>query len=172
MTREDEAVGLIASVLGSTAAAAIAYGLASAVGLPHPLWACIFALIASQGGQANPLLAMGGRVVGTILGVAVTIAVSAATSRWAIDVAWQTFVDVAICAAVIWGRPAVQVCLWTPPIVLMTAAPGESIATVGLSRGCEVILGVVVGGLLLMAAEKASGWARMPRWRRDRAARP
>jgi uncharacterized membrane protein YgaE (UPF0421/DUF939 family) len=172
MAPEDKSVGLVASVLGCTAAAAIAYGLASVVGLPHPLWACIFALIASQGSLANPLSAMGGRVVGTILGVAVTIAVNAAISRWAIDFAWQMLVDVAICAAIIWRRPAIQACLWTPPIVLMTAAPGESIVVVGVSRGCEVILGVVIGGLLHMAAQKASGWARSPRWRRDQGAKP
>ena len=60
MAPEDKSVGLVASVLGCTAAAAIAYGLASVVGLPHPLWACIFALIASQGSLANPLSAWAG----------------------------------------------------------------------------------------------------------------
>jgi hypothetical protein len=170
MATEDKAVGLVASVLSCTAAAAVAYGLASAARLPHPLWACIFALIASQVSQANPLPAMGGRIVGTILGVTVTIAVNAAMSRWAVAVAWQTLAAVAICAAVIWGRPAIQVALWTPPIVLMTAAPGESIVVDGFARGCEVILGVVTGGLLHMAAAKASAWARPPRWRRDEGA--
>ncbi len=159
MTRE-KAAGLIASVVCCTAAAAVAYYLASAVRLQHPIWACVFALIASQGSLATALSTMGGRVIGTMIGVVVAVAVNAAMSRFAVDIASQMIVDVAVCAVIVWGRPAIQVCLWTPPIILMTAAPGESIVNVGFYRGCEVILGVVVGGLLHMVAEKVAGWTR------------
>lgn len=161
MTRE-KAVDLTAYVVGCTAAAAIAYFLAGAVGLQHPLWACIFALIASQGSLETALPAMAGRVIGTIIGVVVAIAVNEATRRLALDMATQMLIDVAICAIFAWGRPSIVVCLWTPPIILISAAPGESIVAVGVARGCEVVVGVIVGGLVHMAAEKASRLARSP----------
>ena len=160
MTAREKAVDLAAYVVGCTAGAAIAYFLAGAVGLPHPLWACIFALIASQGSLETALPAMRGRLIGTGIGVLVAIAVNEATRRHALDAASQMLIDVAICAVFAWGRPPIQVCLWTPPIILVTAAPGESIVSVGFARGCEVILGIVIGGLLHMLAEKVSGWAR------------
>lgn len=158
--KDEKAVELVAFVACCTAAAASAFFLASAVGLAHPLWACIFALIASQGSLATAWPAMGGRVIGTMIGVFVAIAVNLAGSRLALDSASQMILDVAICAVIVWGRPAIQICLWTPPIILVTAAPGESIITVGFARGCEVILGIIIGGLLSIAAEKLTGWVR------------
>lgn len=160
MTAREKAVDLAAYVVGCTAGAAIAYFLAGAVGLPHPLWACIFALIASQGSLETALPAMRGRLIGTGIGVLVAIAVNEATRRLALDAATQMIIDVAICTPFAWRRPSIQVCLWTPPIILMTAAPGESLVAVGLARGCEVVVGIIVGGLLHMAAEKVSGMAR------------
>jgi uncharacterized membrane protein YgaE (UPF0421/DUF939 family) len=160
MMAREKAVDLAVYVVGCTAAAAIAYFLAGAVGLPHPLWACIFALIASQGSLETALPAMGGRLAGTVIGVVVAVAVNEATRRFAPDAASQMLIDVAICAVFAWGRPSIQVCLWTPPIILMTAAPGESLVAVGLARGCEVAVGIVIGGLLHMAARKVSALAR------------
>lgn len=143
-------------VLRCTAAATLAYLLARAVGLPHPLWACIFALIASQGQSATTWTTIGGRVVGTIFGVIVAIAVGTVMNGAALVV--QTAVAVAICAVFAWERPAVQLCLWTPPIILMTMNPAESVVSVGFFRGCEVILGGLVGGLLLFGTERLGTW--------------
>ena len=151
---KDKIIGLTAFVLRCTAAAVIAYLLARAVGLPHPLWACIFALIASQDKIAATFKTIGGRVIGTIIGVIVTIAVGTAMNRFGFDMVVQIAVAVAICSVFAWQRPAIQVCLWTPPIILMSMAPTESIISVGFSRGCEVILGGLVGVLLLIATEK------------------
>lgn len=81
-----------------------------------------------------------------------TVAVGIFLSR--LGLAAQTAISVAICAVFAWGRPAIQLCLWTPPIVLMTAGPSNSIVDVGFYRGCEVILGGLIGGLLLVGAEK------------------
>jgi hypothetical protein len=44
----------------------------------------------------------------------------------------------------------------------MNAAPGQSIVAVGFDRGCEVVIGVLVGGLLNLAAERIAPW-RPPR---------
>jgi hypothetical protein len=48
--------------------------------------------------------------------------------------------------------------MWTPPIIFMTASPAESLIGIGFYRGCEVILGVLIGGLFLIAADKSLAW--------------
>jgi uncharacterized membrane protein YgaE (UPF0421/DUF939 family) len=147
---------LVAFVLRCTAAAAIAFFLASAVRLAHPLWACIFAIIASQGGAAAALGTIGGRVIGTIVGALVTVAVDAAVGWLGLDVPWGMFAAVAVGAMFAWRWPAIQICMWTPPIILVSAAPGETVAILAAARACEVILGVVIGGLVARAAD----WVR------------
>jgi hypothetical protein len=83
-----------------------------------------------------------------------------------LDLAWQMATAVAICAVFAWGRPAIQLCMWTAPIILLYASSAESIARVGFYRGCEVILGILIGGLFLISADKSLAWlhrARTPR---------
>jgi uncharacterized membrane protein YgaE (UPF0421/DUF939 family) len=151
-----KALDLMAFVLRCTATAAIAFFVASALPLQHPLWACIFAIIASQGGAAASLKTIGGRVIGTIVGALVTVAVDAALPRSGLDVPWGMIAAVAIGAIFAWKWPTIQICLWTPPIIFVTTAPGETLAVVAASRACEVILGVVIGGLVVRAAD----WVR------------
>jgi uncharacterized membrane protein YgaE (UPF0421/DUF939 family) len=155
-------VELTAFVVRRVAAVSLAYLLASAVQLPHPLWACIFALITSQDSVAAPFVkAVGGRVIGTIIGVIVAVAVGVAANRIGLATVLQLAIAVLICALFAWRWPVVQLCLWTAPIVLLSARPTESIITVGFDRGCEVVIGVLVGGLLHFAADKLG--ARAPR---------
>ncbi|MDB5911047.1 MAG: rane protein [Massilia sp.] len=146
---------LAAFVVRCVAAVLLAYLLASAVRLPHPLWACIFALITSQDSVSAPFVkTVGGRLIGTIIGVIVGVAVGVAASRIGLATVLQLAIAVLICALFAWRRPAVQLCLWTAPIVLLSATPAESIITVGFDRGCEVLIGVLVGGLIHVAAQK------------------
>ncbi|THD71252.1 FUSC family protein [Phenylobacterium sp.] len=155
MAARETGADLAAFVVRCVAAALLAYLLASAVGLSHPLWACIFALITSQDSLSTPVLkTVGGRVIGTVVGVVVAIAVGLAASRFGLAMVPQLAMAVTICALIAWRRPAIQLCLWTAPIVLMSTAPAESNVTVGIDRGCEVILGVLVGGALHFAAAK------------------
>jgi uncharacterized membrane protein YgaE (UPF0421/DUF939 family) len=162
----DKTVLLAAFVLRCAAAATIAYLFASAIGLPHPLWTCIFALIGSQDSELAIITAIGGRIAGTIIGAIVAVAVGVAMHRIGLDLAWQIAVAVAICAMFAWGRPAIQLCMWTPPIILLTTSPDESLISVGFYRGCEVILGLLIGGLLLIAADKSLLWTHRTRPRR------
>jgi uncharacterized membrane protein YgaE (UPF0421/DUF939 family) len=159
----EQPLALIAFVLRCTLAATIAFLLAGAVGLTHPLWACIFALIASQGQSTTTFATIGGRVVGTVIGVVVAVGVGTAMGGTAL--AAQTAVAVALCAVFAWRRPEIQVCMWTPPIVLMTADATESVARVGFYRGCEVVLGGLIGGLLLVGSDKIGAWAKQKYWR-------
>jgi uncharacterized membrane protein YgaE (UPF0421/DUF939 family) len=151
---------LIIFVLRCAAAVTAAYLLASAVGFPHPLWACIFALVGSQDSVTAIFMTIGGRVAGTIIGVLVAVAVGSVMSQFGLDIAWNIALSVAICAIFAWGRPAIQLCMWTPPIIFMTASPTESLIGVGFYRGCEVILGVLISGLFLIAADKSLAWER------------
>ena len=130
-------------VLRCTMATAIAYFLSTNLGLPRPLWACIFALIVSQESVAAGLSVIGGRVIGTSIGAVVTVAVNAALVRFGVEIIWQVIVAVAICAIFAWRHKPTQICLWTPPIILMTASVGENIAFLGVHRAGEVILGLL-----------------------------
>jgi uncharacterized membrane protein YgaE (UPF0421/DUF939 family) len=161
--RGDKTVRLGTFVVRCTAAATIAYLLASAIWLPHPLWTCIFALVGSQDSESAIFTTIGGRVAGTGIGVIVAIAVGSAMHPLKLDVAWQIAVAVAICAMFAWGRPKIQLCIWTAPIILLSASPTESIVSVSFYRGCEVILGILIGGLFLIAAEKGLAWAHRTR---------
>jgi uncharacterized membrane protein YccC len=160
---EGKTIALGVFVARCTAAATIAYLSARAVGLPHPLWTCIFALVGSQDDEKKIFSIIGGRVGGTIIGVIVAIAVSAVTHQLKLDLVWQIAIAVAICAMLAWGRPAIQLCMWTAPIIFLSASPTESIASVGFYRGCEVILGILIGGLFLVIADRGSAWAHRTR---------
>ena len=150
-------------VVRCVAAVLLAYLLAGAAQLQHPLWACIFALITSQDSVSAPFVkTVGGRVIGTIIGAIVGVAVGVAATRIGLATVLQLAIAVLICALFAWRRPAVQLCLWTAPIVLLSATPGESIITVGFDRGCEVLIGVLVGGLMHFAAQNLEA---RPRWR-------
>jgi len=151
---------LLGFVVRCTAAGILAYLLAGAAGLPHPLWACIFALISSTVALTATLQAIGGRVVGTVVGIVVAVAVGLAAARCGLGVAPQLALALPICAVFAWRWPAIQICLWTAPIVLMDATPSQSIAIVGFDRGCEVVIGVLVGGLIHLAAQKLGAWLR------------
>lgn len=149
---------LAAFIVRCLAAALLAYLLAGAVGLPHPLWACIFALITSQDSLSAPLAkTVGGRVIGTIIGAIVAVAVGLVADRFGLAMVLQLAMAVPICALFAWRRPSIQLCLWTAPIVLMSAEPAQSIITVGFDRGCEVLVGVLVGGLVHFASRKLGG---------------
>jgi hypothetical protein len=42
----------------------------------------------------------------------------------------------------------------------MDATPSQSIAMVGFDRGCEVVIGVLVGGLLHLGSKRLGAWRR------------
>ena len=140
--------GLAVFAVRCSAAATLAYLAARAVGLPHPLWAPISALVVSREGQSKTRRAILARISGTVLGVAIAIAVGALATRIALPIPVRIAIAVAIGGACAYRRPALRVCIWTAPIVLLTAVPGESIARTGFDRGCEVLIGVLIGGLL------------------------
>lgn len=136
--------------------AAFSYILSGAIGFPHSVWAAMSAVIVSQAKLDDTQSSVSSRIAGTIIGVCVAIAVgmAASTSYLAIGMPVQIAVAVAICAAIAHKRPGLRVCMWTVPIVLLTANTFTPIVTAGIYRGSEVILGGIVGGMFHLVTER------------------
>jgi hypothetical protein len=94
-----------------------------------------------------------GRIFGTFIGIGAGIAANALGSHLALGLSGQIVVSVGLCAVVARQCPAVRVCMWTGPIVLLTAEPSTAIITVAFFRGSEVMIGVLVGAALHWTAE-------------------
>ena len=141
-----------------SAAATISYFLAALVGLSFPVWASMSALIVSQERLQETRRSLIGRILGTVLGVIVALAVNFISSVvTGFGMAAEMAISVAICAAIAHEYPSMRVSMWTTPIVLLTATPEVSIFATGFYRGCEVILGSLVGGLCHTLAAKLIG---------------
>lgn len=138
----------IAFAARCSGAAALAYQSAIWVGLPHSLWAAMSAIIVSQERLADTRSSLTARIIGTLIGIGVAVGVNAAASRLDANLTVQIAAGVAICALVARRYPTVRVCMWTCPIVFLTAEPSVPTSMVALWRGSEVILGALIGAAL------------------------
>jgi uncharacterized membrane protein YccC len=138
----------IAFAVRCAASGTLAYLLATAVGLPHPVWASMSSLIVSQESFDATRDSIAGRIMGTVIGVLVAVLVGEAANRIGAGIAIQIAVAVGICALFAEGRPSIRVSIWTCPIVLLTVPLDASVTHAGLMRGSEVLLGSLVGGLI------------------------
>ena len=144
-----------AFVLRCAGAAALSYLLAQAIDLPHPVWATMSGIIVGQEHLGETGQATLGRLLGTIIGVAMAVSVGELAGPLGAGLAVQIAVSVALCAIVARRFPALRVCMWTCPIVFLTAVPATPLYVAGYYRGAEVLLGGVVGALLHVVAELA-----------------
>ena len=143
-----------AFVARCSGAATFAYLSATWVGLPNSVWAAMSALIVSQEQLGETRSSLAARILGTLIGICVAVAVNLVGSYFAEGMSMQIAIAVAICALVARERPALRVCMWTCPIVLLTE-PSVPTVMVALHRGSEVILGALIGGMFHFAAEAA-----------------
>jgi uncharacterized membrane protein YccC len=128
--------------------ACVAYWLALLLHLPNPVWAPMSALIVSQETPDATRKSMYGRFNGTVFGVAIALAAYAVGMYVPVfSTMWQMAAAVALCAICVRGRPAMRVCLWTVPLVLLDNDPGGSDLMTGTFRALNVILGALVGGV-------------------------
>jgi uncharacterized membrane protein YgaE (UPF0421/DUF939 family) len=155
MTRND-LIRHIAFVMRCSLAASLSYALASAIALPHPVWASMSAIIVSQEKINETKDAMIGRFGGTLIGIVTAMAVSLATDPFGASITVQLAIAVAICAVIARFFPILRVCMWTTPIVFLTAHgnPPVPIWTAGIDRATEVVVGGIVGALLHALAEQ------------------
>jgi len=110
-------------VVRCSCAASFSYILATAIGLPYPVWASISRVIVSQENLIETHNAMAGRFFGTLIGTASTVVVSSLLSPYDVGIAGQMAIAVAICAIIALNYPALRVCMWTCPIVFLSAKP-------------------------------------------------
>jgi hypothetical protein len=134
-------------------AAACAYFVANRIGLPHPLWTTISALMVSQEKLAGTNDSFRGYALGTLVGIGAGGMASFAASRFAIDMAVQIALSVGLCAILARAWPSMRVCMWTGPILLLTAEPALPVTHAALYRGFEALLGAFVGAGFHWAAE-------------------
>lgn len=129
-----------------SATTVLSYVLAQRLGLPYPVWAPISALIVSQENLKTTWHAVTGRIFGTCLGVVIALMVARLGQFMALSEWIQLSIGAAACAVCAKGRPALRVCLWTCPLVLLTQTPSLPTEMTGFFRGSEVIVGALVGG--------------------------
>jgi hypothetical protein len=134
----------VAFVGRCSGAATVAYLVSVLAGLPHPVWATMSALIVSEEKFEDTHRLFTGRVLGTLVGIIVGVSASIVAAQL-IDMAAQIALSVGICAVIARAYPAMRVCMWTGPIVLLTAEGALPTTEVALFRGSEVILGALVG---------------------------
>jgi Fusaric acid resistance protein-like len=146
-------------VLRCSAAASLAYGLATLVGFQHPFWAPIEALVVSQEGIGDTLDSIYGRLVGTLIGVMVALLAGIFGRMSGLPLMLQIALSVTVCALATFGRPTIRVCLWTCPLILVTAPSPGTTELAGLIRVSQVLLGAMVGGIAHVLDQRAwNGW--------------
>jgi uncharacterized membrane protein YccC len=141
-------------MLRCSTAASLAYGLATLVGLQHSVWVPISALIVSQESVGATRDSIRGYSVGTLIGVAVALSVDFLGRMIGLPLALQISISVAVCSVAALGRPTIRVCLWTCPLILVTASSLGTPGFVGLIRASEVVLGAIVGGVTHLLDER------------------
>lgn len=132
-------------VIRCAGAAAIAFEMAAALGLAEASWAAISAIIVSQDQLHDTISSLGGRILGTMLGIAVTLAVHVAIGGYTSSIILEMGVSVAISALVVRHIQMLRVAMWTCPILLLPSGAAVPMATLAGYRGGEVILGALVG---------------------------
>lgn len=147
-----EAIRSVAFVARCTLAAVLSLMIADRMGLDHPVWASVSALVVSQDKLGDTHRSLIWRIAATLIGVAVALLVALAMPH-AGPVAMLA-VAVGITASIARLRADLRVGMWTSVIVLLTVPPGGSILTAALARAQEVLLGVAIGAILHWTAER------------------
>lgn len=140
-------------VIRCAGAAAIAFEMATALGLAEASWAAVSAIIVSQDQLHDTRSTLVGRILGTMLGIAVTLAVHVAIGGDTTSLVLEMGISVAICALVARRIQMLRVAMWTCPILLLPSEAAVPMATLAVHRGGEVILGALVGWAVHGATE-------------------
>jgi len=139
-------------VVRCAGAATAAYALAGWLGLHEAAWTAISAVVVSQEQLHETQSSLTSRLLGTAIGIVVTILVSAAAREIAAPTTAQMAISVAICAGVAHRHAQFRVAMWTCPI-LLNATSGWPVTTVALLRGSEIAMGALIGWLFHWTGE-------------------
>ena len=152
ISRRDQLLKLLGFVLRCALSAVLATWLSDFLGMRHSVWATMSALIVSQEQFAATRTQIAGRVAGTITGAVVALLVSrVGLSLVPMPLLMEVAIGVGICAVIASQRATWRVCLWTCPLVLLTATPGEPPELTAASRTAEVLLGALIAGFVHLA---------------------
>jgi uncharacterized membrane protein YccC len=123
------------------AACVLAYGTAKLIGLREEYWALVTAVVVTQPGLLETLSASRDRVLGTLIGAVVGLAVIAAGQRGAstLSLFWVAMVPLSILAAI---KPSLRMGCVTLIIVALVPATGNPFAR-PFERIIEILVGVL-----------------------------
>ncbi|MET4897155.1 FUSC family protein [Sphingomonadaceae bacterium jetA1] len=147
-----ETIRAAAFVIRCTGAAVLALVLAKWLHLDHPVWASVSALVVSQEKLGDTHRSLNWRVLATLIGVGVALAVALAMP-WA-GPEGMLAVAVGVTAAIARFRSDLRAGMWTSVIVLLTVPPGGTVPASAMARAQEVLLGVAIGAALHWLADR------------------
>ncbi|KQP33617.1 hypothetical protein ASF49_06935 [Methylobacterium sp. Leaf104] len=161
-TLDPAAIRSIAFVGRCTAASILSYAAASGIGLGHPLWAVVSTLIVSQETASETQRSFLWRCAGTLLGAGVAVP----AALWLMPDPARPLAAIAlavpIAAAVARRWPRLRVCLWTAPLVILTATADHSLLHTASQRCGEVLLGGLIGsGIHRVIDHLARRWLKL-----------
>jgi uncharacterized membrane protein YccC len=102
----------LAFVTRCAGAASVAYQVATRLDLPESVWAVMSALIVSQERLHETHSSFAGRILGTLVGIAVTSLVNAVASHISVSTPVQMAVAVALAAIVVRVFPTLRAAMW------------------------------------------------------------
>ena len=141
-------IALFRFVLRCILAAEGAYLVALELQLPHMIWAPVSALIVMQDSVRDTRNSVYARLLGTLIGILVAVAVYELSLLIKINMGMQLAIVIAITAVCAKKWPPIRVCLWTSVMVLMGGSLEQDVPQGAFDRGVGVALGAVVGSLV------------------------
>jgi len=124
---DEKGIRLLLFVFRCCGAAIGALAIATAIGLPFPVWSAMSALIVSQDRLNDTKYSLMGRILGTVLGIGVACLVNLFLAPYDASHYLQLALSVGFCAVLAHRFPQLRVSMWTCPLVLLTAHPPTSI---------------------------------------------
>ena len=143
-------------VMRCCGAATFSFWIASAMGLPFPVWAAISGLIVSQDAFSETRRSVVNRVIGTSLGIIISVGVGLLARFFMASKSIEIAAAVALAAMISRRYPHYKVCMWTCPIVFLLATPDVPLFFVGLFRGLEVVVGAATGAFMHFLSDAVS----------------
>ena len=141
----------VRAALQMAAGATVALYLATALGLPHPYWSVISAIVVIQASVGGGVLSVArDRAVGTLTGALVGAAAAFIRPPGMEGMAAAIAVTTAALAFLGPGRPWLKIAPVTAAIVI-AGGPGEGPASLALDRVMEIVVGSAVGVACILA---------------------
>lgn len=141
----------VRAALQMAVGAVVAFYLATALGLPHPYWSVISAIVVIQTSVGGGVLTVArDRALGTVVGAAVGGAVAFVRPEgigWMISALALSTAGLAFFAT---GRPWLKIAPVTAAIVIAGGAGPEGPASLALDRVMEILAGSAVGVVAIL----------------------